>query len=543
MGGKKKKKKIPLRKKPVSRYLLCMFAIFPVFCTDGYFNIRHDRYYFFLFISVAALVVQGVILLLSGSERKNLPHNLQAVHAARTGPWYRRLSFTDWAMLVFVAAAGVSTALSDYFTDSLYGTAGRNNGLILLLVYGGVYFMVSRCYVHREYVFAGLSLCSGFVSILALLNFFYLDPLGMFDQLNASDSLIFISTIGNKNLLSSYLCITLPATVSLFVHCEHKGLRSLYLICSALGFAALMCADSDSGFLGIGAFSLVGLCLYAREPGKLKRYLLALTLMLLAARLLQPVCTLPDFPNKGMGSLPHFFVFSPVMTGVLILLALITGMMYLLHWKKPQLMLPAGVRGILATALVAGGLTLVIGMLYYTFLDPSQPLDAPWNLLRLDDSWGTHRGFIWRRSMDIFSDFSWKEKLLGSGPDTFYPVFKPYFGELAQFGDTSTNAAHNEYIHYLITHGLVGLGAYLAVVIGSITQSLASAKKDPYALVFTCAVTGYSVQALVNIAQPITTPLLILFIALAARKLPEKAPKVPHTSYKKGGKGHFKKSS
>lgn len=436
-------------------------------------------------------------------------------------------------MLLFVAAAAACTFFSQYPTEALWGSAGRNNGLILLVVYCGVYFLITRCYVHKTTVFAVLAVCSGFVSLVALLNFFYLDPLSMFDRLSDSDSLIFISTIGNKNLLSSYLCLSLPATVTLFIHTKSKKAGALYLIASALGFAALMCADSDSGFLGIGAFCLVSLLLYIRDPGTLKKFLLALTIMLLGAKLLHPICTLSGAANKGMGSLQQIFVFSSLGTLLPAALALVTGVLYLVHWKKPRLQLPAATKGTLLLALAAGGLTLAVGFVYYTVLAPEQPLDERWSFLRLNDSWGTHRGFIWRRGLDIFRDFSLKEKLLGSGPDTFYLVFQPYFDELSQFGDSSTNAAHNEYLNYLVTQGLVGLGTYLTLVISSIATALRSAKKDPLSLVFACAVISYSVQALVNIAQPITTPIFIIFLALAARKLPQKVPKKPPASYKK----------
>jgi O-antigen ligase len=208
----------------------------------------------------------------------------------------------------------------------------------------------------------------------------------------------------------------------------------------------------------------------------------------------------------------------------------LTGVLYLIHWRKPKLQLPAGTGKILALAFGAGVLTVLVGMVYFTCIDPQS---APWELLRLDDGWGSHRGYMWRHSMDIFRNYTWKERLLGSGPDTFYLVFEPYFEGLAQYGDNSTNAAHNEYLNYLITQGIVGLGAYLALVIGCVIQALRQAKKEPYYMVFLSAVLCYGVQALVNIAQPITTPLFVVFLGLCASKIPKKGRKIPEISYKK----------
>jgi hypothetical protein len=431
-------------------------------------------------------------------------------------------------MLLMLLAAVASTLLSPYPVDALMGTMGRNNGLILLLVYGGVYFMVTRWRIPSDFVFAGLALCSCFVSTVALLNFFNLDPLRMLGQLTPRDSMIFISTIGNKNLLSSYLCIILPVVCALFVHTRKKELRPLYLLSAGVGFAAMMCADSDSGFLGLGAFCLMGLLIYIRKPARLKRFLLVLTVMLLTAKLLFWFAVWRQWEHRGLGALQSFILFSPVTAVIQILLALLTTGVYYLHAAMPKFRLHLAVQLFLITATVAVIALLVWKIYYYTVVEPNLPLEGYQNWLRLDDDWGTHRGFIWRRSVEIFREYSWKEKLLGSGPDTFYGVFQPYFQELSQFGDSSTNAAHNEYIHYLVTQGLVGAGAYVLLLISSMIHALRCARKDTYYLVFLAGVVGYAAQALVNIAQPITTPLFILFLALAAKKLPPVSKKVPY---------------
>ena len=532
MGKKKIKKKLPLRKRLVWGYLLCMFTLFPVFCTDGYFNIRHDRYYFFLFLSLVTLCLYGVLRVLGGGDNRGLPQNLQAVHARRTGPWYRRLSFGDWSMLVLVVAAGISTVLSKYPMDALLGTQGRNNGLILLLVYGGVYFLITRWTVSSEGIFRGLGITSGLVSLVTLLNFFGLDPLQMLGELSARDQNIFISTIGNKNFLSGYLCITVPAMSTLFIHAQRKGDRVLYLIWAVVGFSALMCADSDSGLLGMGAFCLLELMVYIREPGKLKRLLLVLSSMLLGAKAVFSATNALKLDSRGLGSIQSWLLFSWDTTAVLVGMVVLTVVLYLIHRSKPELRLP-GVVQLLTVAVVTAGVAAVVSaMIYYTVLAPQQPLEESWSILRLDDAWGTNRGFMWRRSIEIFREASWKDKLLGTGPDTFYAAFAPYFQELAQYGDSSTNAAHNEYIHYLITQGLAGLGAYLAVLIAGIANALRCGKKDPSYLVVLSGVIAYAAQAMVNVAQPITTPLFIISLSLAARKLPDKKKKAPYVLHK-----------
>ena len=499
MSRKKTQKNTALspRQKVTGVYLMLMFGVFPVFCTDGFFNIRHDRYYFFLALSLALLLFWAVTLL--GGDRKNA---------------IGRLTVTDWAMIGFLGVCLLSTVFSLAPLQALLGTAGRNNGLLLMAVYVGIYFAVSRYGRPGPVIFAVLGVISAFVSVLTVLNFFMLDPLKMLEPLTTSDRKIFFSTIGNKNLLSGYLCITLPVLTVLFVEDRHKWLRILSLVCLTPGFAALMAADSDSGLLGLGVFGAVFLIRYLRHPGKLKRFLLVWTVMLLSARLLQPFMLLPAAQTKSMSHLQRLFVLDGAGFGLLLGMGILTVFLYLLDQKKPGLVLPKTAQWVLL-ALMGAALLAILGGILYCTLNRELPLQGIWYYFRLDDSWGTNRGFMWRKSMEIFREFSLWRKLFGSGPDTFYYVFEPYFPELTKFWTTSTNAAHNEYLNYLITVGILGASAYCTALISGILSCFRSAKKDPMAALFCAAVVCYGAQAFVSIAQPITTPLLIIFLALS----------------------------
>lgn len=502
MSNKKKKQQnhppLSPRQKVVGGYLTLMFGVFPVFCTDGFFNIRHDRYYFFLALSLALLLFWGITIL--GGDRKNAIGKLQV---------------PDWAMLGFLLVCILSTVCSVHPDKALLGTAGRNNGLILMAVYVGIYFAVSRYGKPGPAAFAALGIVSAFVSVLTVLNFFSLDPLKMLEPLTVSDRKIFFSTIGNKNLLSGYLCITLPVLTVLYVQDSPKWLRVLSLICLCPGFAALMAADSDSGLLGLGVFTMVYLVWYSRRPGRLKRLFTVWTVMLLSARLLQPFVALPTVQSKDLSQLQQFFVSSLPGLVLLILLAGLTMLLYLLDRKHPEALLPKFVPRILIGLLGALILAITVAAVYLT-VHAEILLQGMWKHLRLDDTWGTNRGFMWQKTMEIYRNFPLWRKLLGSGPDTFYYMFQPYFSELNKYWTSSTNAAHNEYLNYLITVGLLGTAAYCTALISSLIRGWRGIRQDPMGAVYCAAVICYSAQAVVSIAQPITTPFLFLFLALCA---------------------------
>lgn len=505
--------KYSVRQTIVNYYLVLMFTVFPLFFTDAYFNIRHDKYYLFLAITLIVLVAEGCLFATVKFSNEN-----NSVPDMKTSGdvWYKKLSFPDWAMLALLASSLISTVLSDFLSDSIFGTAGRNNGLLLIAVYVGIYFLITRCFYYLEYIFIFLAAASSIVFLLAILNCFYVDPLGMFDRLTDEKTITdFTSTIGNKNLMSSYICITLPVLISISVLTKRNSLRILYLVASGLGFAALMTADSDSGILGIGIFLVIYFIWFSRKIARLKRYFLTLTIMLAFGKLLRLFSLLWSDNSKGMDSFQELFVYSNTSYILLAVTAVITALLYLFDYKKPDVVLSKAVPIALGIIAALGAAGLLSAVVYFSTADTSADLGGFESILRFNDKWGTHRGFMWIRSMWIFNDSSFMHKLFGTGPDTFYYTFSPYFSDLMQYGDTSTNAAHNEYINYLITIGITGLASYLALVVGVITRAVKAAKKNPLAIICVSAVICYSIQAIVNITQPITTPLFILFLALS----------------------------
>lgn len=502
----------------VNYYLFIMFALFPLFFSNRFFNIRHDKFYFFIILTGALLVAE--LLIIATYTIDNTAAVNQTKERADKLPLYKTLSFTDWAVLAFLAVCIISTLLSDHPYEAFFGeslsaaSAGRNSGLLLIIFYVVAYFLITRLFHYFEYVFVAFACGSALVFILAILNSFYIDPFQMFVGLDEHQQIIFTSTIGNINLLSSFICVALPVMITLSVHTQKNSLRALYLVVSGIGFASLMVADSDSGILGLGGFLIIYLIWYSRRIDRLKRYFLAVSVMLIFSKLLRLFSLIMNDRNKGMDTYLSFFVYSNSSYILLAAIGLITIGLYLLDSKKPGITLSKAVPITLTVifALIAAAVISIV--VYFSCIDTKTDLGNLNTLLRFNDKWGTHRGFMWIRSMWIFGDFSFIDKIFGCGPDTFYFAFSPYFEELTKFGDSSTNAAHNEYINYLITVGIAGLAAYLAIVGGAIARAVKTAKQNPLAIVFVSAVICYSVQAVVIISQPITTPLFIIFIAL-----------------------------
>lgn len=490
----------------VNYYLALMFGFFPLFLTDKYVHARTDKFWLFLILTGIMTAAVAVTAILRHYEDKR-----NGISAAFIKP----ISTTDIMMLCFFGFALISTVFSPYFTMALTGDGARNNGLILLLAYTLMYFAVTRHFVFKDYVWAVYLIISSVVAILAILNFFYIDPLGLLKGYEADVAKDFGSTIGNKNLIAAFTCLFLPVAIMLFVVTEKRFLRVLSGFAVAFAYTGLICADSSSDILGLLVILPVTAIFSARKLAYLRRYLLALTILFASGKLLCLFSTALQNNNKGFEFMQEFIVFSPLMylpiavCGALYLLTVLIG-------KRDDTRYPAKAVQIILIVLFTAGIITGIGLfVYYSVIDTRSDIGNMEKLLRFSDKWGTHRGFIWRASLEEYSRFDLFGLLFGSGPDTLYQVFSPHFSELLRrFGDSSTDCAHNEFINYLITQGALGLIAYLGLMLTAIVRGLKAARRDPLALVFIAAVIGYLAQSTVNLYTPITTPFLFIFVAL-----------------------------
>lgn len=498
-----------IKSKFVNFFLVAMFTIFPLFYTDYYYNIRHDKYFFFLVATAALVLMISATIITYSDVPTKTENNTVAL------PWYKRLTLTDYAFGAFIVVCTISTAFSENPSDAFFGNSGRNNGLILMICYAIVYFLLTRFFYFKNYVFLALALGAIAIYLLDILNCFYIDPLGMFASLTDEQTIKnFTSTIGNKNLMSSFICIVLPVTISLSVISENRRQRIVYHISSAFGYMALMTADSYSGILGLGAVIAVLFVWFSRRIERLKRFFLALTIMLISGKLLRLFSFCMNDKSKGFSEFQTLLVYSKLIWTAIAFCAVITAILYLIDYKIPNKMLPLAVPIFFGVLFVLGVVGIIFAVYYFSVIDTETDLGFLKSFLRFNDSWGTHRGYMWIRSFWIFGDFSLYNKLFGCGPDTFATVFEPYFEGLKHYGDSSTNCAHNEYINYLITTGIFGLTSYLLIIFGALKGAVKSAVKNPITIAFASAVISYAVQAVVNLAQPITTPLFIIFIAL-----------------------------
>lgn len=507
----------------ISVYLILMFSFFPLFLTAQFAHARTDKYHLCLILSGALIVSVVIVSIMDYMEEKR--HQKASLR-------FLPMSAADISFLCFFGFAAISTLLSDYKLQSLLGEypngLGRNNGLLLLLVYLLVYLVITRRYSLKEYVIAIFLITSSVIAFLAILNFFYIDLIGIYNgyvdlwklfdgtEANVNVVLNFGSTIGNKNLISAFLCMSLPIAVMSFVLIDKRYMKILSGIATAFSYCGLLCADSTSGILGLFVIIAVMAIFSARAYNSLKWYFLALTILFASAKLLRLFSHLMGDISKGFEFMQAHLIYGRIMYVPLAVCAVLFIVMQVFE-KKLSPHYPKKTLVILFSVLTVCGILTAIGaVIYYSVIKPDIELSKELSgILRFDENWGTHRGYYWIKSLEEYKNFSLIHKLFGAGPDSVGAVMEPYFTELfTRFGETSTDCVHNEFLNYFITQGALGLLSYLALLGTVIVRALRRAKYNPMLLIFLSAVICYAVQSVVNLYQPITTPLFFIFLSI-----------------------------
>ena len=142
--------------------------------------------------------------------------------------------------------------------------------------------------------------------------------------------------------------------------------------------------------------------------------------------------------------------------------------------------------------------------------------------LIFNNEWGTYRGYIWRATIEEFSKLNIIHKLFGTGPDTFgIYMYRLRYDDMLSKTNQYFDSAHNEYLQYLFTHGIIGLISYIVLLVAVISRGFRAGinmvkdnKKSAVLLGLSFSVFSYAIQAIVNINIPIAAVFFFMFIML-----------------------------
>lgn len=490
-------------------YIVLIGAVFPLAINDGYFDILTFKYYFYC---ISTIAIFSFVMLRFFVVKIKCFKNISLL---RTFKYYiNKMTAPDVFLLLFYIIVIISTLTSDYVYESFWGNEGRLTGMFLISLYIISYMLISKLCVYKKWYIDIIIISGTLVAILGIADYFNLDILHLKETIAPSQKAIFTSTLGNINTFTAYVGIIIALTTVSFT-LEKNFKRSIfYFICMIINFFAIIMGVSDNAYLSIGAlFAFLPLYLF-NDRQAIKRYLLVFATFFTVMQCIDWINIIFADRVVGIESAFGILIRFSNLHYIVLLIWIIVIACWFLDYKTTN---RTTFNGIILRNIWIGVLTVVFLCLIFLFYDcniagHAERYKIISNYILFNDDWGTNRGYIWRNAIESFENLPVWKKIVGYGPETLGIILlqktsnNPY--------NQMFDSAHNEYLHLLLTTGILGIGFYLLFLITYIRSCFVGGKLNTFKIIIVFAVICYSVQAFVNINVPVISPVLWLLLGI-----------------------------
>lgn len=558
-------------------FLIYMGAAYPLIMHDRYFDITLTKYrafYIPLCIYAVLMVMAVLVDVLWRDENSGKKQHRSAGRVGASagevqdhgliGRLRRFLNshnimVMDIFMAAFVLANVIAFFMSGNKAAAYTGEEGRRCGLQFILLALFLYVCMARYCRIRRYVAVIFMLAGSFVGVVGICQFMGYDFLGLREGLMQSIRNVYISTFGNIDIFASFLCVLIPAAAGAYISSAGKEsivIRITAVIAVLTGTGAVIISNANLAYAGVGG-AMIAAWIWASYRGKIKKF--ADVCLVMACGVLA-ISIMLGQTDSGYSELDGLscFVSDSRMVWIVSVVVLVVWVAIRLASKwtvkfrgKAALAVSVGVS-------LAGIVTVVIYAVHNHM-----------GVFSFEDSWGNYRGFVWRRLMEAYSDFSVPQMLFGYGNESVKAIMTDrYYDDMMNTVGVIYDNAHNEYLQYLITTGIFGAVSYVGLLVTTVAalvrtavseaamnenesasgQSAGKRSKEKktardsraardssfardsrtglecllgyvadeggmIAVLF--GITGYAVQAFVNLNQSLTTPYIFLLVAMA----------------------------
>ena len=494
-----------IQDKAVFFYTILILCVLPLYTRQGYFALTLAK---FQFMEYATLLFGGIFLVC----------NLTCKVINRKKIFFAKWNAVDCLALLFLLAGGISVRFSEYGMDAFTGECGRRNGLLIYLIYAlAIFLIVENGKLYRWSLYA-MEFAAIFICGIGILNHFGADPLHFFWDLVEEQQTYFSSTIGHIDVFGVYAGMMFAYAATGFLLAKKRQEKTLHIITSVVAMCAVLTNSADGAFLGVIVFFLFGWILIqnVRMFLEYNGLLVAFFAMSLMMRVLQKQIGEAK-PVDGISQIMLEGKIAGIGLAVTLGAALLVVLGAILYGmgtrqrqspkredrkqKRTQLkrVLRIGKR-ILEVLLVL--VLLLIAMMFVVVNSNKGAIQASSLLekLHITREWGNYRGYIWLKTVDYYNGLPLFQKLFGTGPDTTYQIYQQICTEsfLTDYGSYFDNA-HNEYLQLLLTHGIIGLGAYVGWIFLSIRECMQKGKENAKFTAIAFAIFAYMAMALVGI--------------------------------------------
>lgn len=514
-----------------SAFLLYMLVIYPLALHDHYFDITYTKYTVFKVgvILFAVIWAMGLVIVLTGINAGGMKGR-HAGGNAKVGTMDKLKAVicdgvygTDICMVLFFISGVMSFIMAEDKKNAFTGAQGRYCGLAFMILIFIMYIIVSAKVSNMEKMWSLISMVFVLVSsvtfIIAILQNIGFDPFKLLDGINRKQRNIYVSTFGNIDIFGSFICIALPLFMGLYVTEKSNIKRIVYGIGVFAGFMAFIPANADVVFAGVGAAVIAVLfaTVYMERVNRLFELVMLGSGGYLGMVLLRMLVGTNGAKITGFNRLAEHPALLVIIFAVGLFIRLIIQV-YInrnkteiyINENKSEVYINKQKNGTGIKLIIALAVVLISGIAVIIYGRKN-------NLAMFDfnDKWGSYRGYIWRRVTGLYGELPFVQKIFGHGNESIRSLMDDrFYDEMLQVTGTVYDNAHNEYLQYLVTQGLLGMLSYVGVVGTAVITGVKKIKKSPYILGLLLAVISYGVQAIFNVNQCITTPYMFLMTAM-----------------------------
>ena len=414
------------------------------------------------------------------------------------------VNLTDKFALCFLIGALCSTVFSEYKAEALWGTEGWHVGTLFFVLCCFAYYLLSRYFSWKRIFFPIVALVNLLILVLGIGNAIGWDPLRMNLGIAASDYGKYLSTIGNVNWYSGYLCMLLALCTVAFCLSNNLFVRIVSAVLMVFCVLNGIACNSDSFFLGSIPIGIYMLYLALRSKKGLLQWIQWITILegsmiILSIIKGKIIVQLDTLQNAVAGS-----------KGICILLILLLA--GILFYKLDQQWIYRNSKKIFFGIMIF----LIAALLVVIVLANASGMFADSLLIqkfKIDGAWGTNRGYIWGYSLRIILKLNPVQILFGIGPDTYGIIFKKYyFSEMVNIWNKNVINAHCEMLQLLITNGILGVIAYYGMFLSAVKVFLG--KNSTFLKAIGIAILSYLCYGLIDNIQGICTPMVFILLGV-----------------------------
>lgn len=499
----------------IIEYLLAIVLIIlctavPFYASDGYHQIGNAK-----FAAYRTVMIGGGAVLLTAM----IPYGIFRIKEHRRP----RISVTDGFVLAYLILSGISVISGGFYQDALWGYTGWNMGLMSQISFVLLYLMLSRFGRYYRLILAVLCIVAGIVYGIGILHRLLIDPIGFYDGLSYGQKAQFLSTLGQASWYGSFLGVTLPVGIGVFLHTDRKAWLWAGGLFTVLGFCTLVTQNSDSAYFALAGALILLLVTVAGEREKMCRFMGVLTLFFASGKIMAVLVGIRPNPELKVDFVTRL-MWDSWITWILFGICLaVTVLLYAMGIQgmdrryPADLMRRAGRIVPVAAAALVLGTVLVIGLQARDVL-PQAVSDrlADVSYFNWNDDWGNGRGRIWRFSAKLYAEENIGHKLFGVGPDCFHAYVNAHYNEEEEllWGTKQLTNAHNEWLNILINGGVFGAAAYVGIYVTEIRRLMYAYRQEVMTAGIAAAIVAYMCYNFFCYQQVLCTPFVFICMGI-----------------------------